>query len=300
MYRAVSSISFFEKICYDKPERNKKLKEKTMLKVSHVTKKYGKVLACNDVDFKLDPGSVTVLLGPNGAGKSTLMKSIIGFLRYEGKIEVGEYPNKTKEARRLLGYIPEMPSLYPNLTVSEHMEFLARAYKLTNYKERADDLFTRFELADKKKKFGDELSKGMQQKLNICLGLLPEPRMLLLDEPMIGLDPHAIKQLKALIGEMRSEGRTLLVSTHIIDSVDMLWDRTIIMQNGVMKANITRQDLERDGRTLEELYFEVTEGLDPEEDSEDRTEFKEPGTAPGAEAGKTAAGGSVEKGDAAE
>ena len=231
-----------------------------MLNVSHVTKKYGKTLACNDVSFDLEPGSVTVLLGPNGAGKSTLMKSVIGFLRYEGKITVGGFPNKTTDARRLLGYIPEMPSLYPNLTVSEHMEFLARAYKLTDYRERADALFERFELTDKRKKFGDELSKGMQQKLNICLGLLPEPRLLLLDEPMIGLDPHAIKELKELIGQMRSEGRTMLVSTHIIDSVDMLWDRTIIMQNGVIMANLTREELEKDGRTLEQLYFEVTEG----------------------------------------
>ena len=232
-----------------------------MLNVSHVTKKYGKVIACNDVSFQLDPGSVTVLLGPNGAGKSTIMKAIIGFLRYQGGITVGGFPNKTTDARRLLGYIPEMPSLYPNLTVSEHMEFLARAYRLTNYKERIDLLFERFELTDKKKKFGDELSKGMQQKLNLCLGLLPEPTVLLLDEPMIGLDPHAIKELKSMIEEMRSQGRTLLVSTHIIDSVDMLWDRTLIMQNGSIRANVTRGELEDSGRTLEQLFFDVTEGL---------------------------------------
>ena len=239
-----------------------------MLKVSHVTKRYGKVIACNDVDFELAPGSVTVLLGPNGAGKSTLMKSIIGFLKYEGQIQVGGYPNKTTDARRLLGYIPEMPSLYPNLTVSEHMEFLARAYRLSDYRDRMETRFRRFELADKKKKFGDELSKGMQQKLNICLGLLPDPSVLLLDEPMIGLDPHAIKELKAMIEQMRSQGKTLLVSTHIIDSVDMLWDRTIIMQGGVVKANITREELEKDGRTLEQLYFDVTEGENGEKTEE--------------------------------
>ncbi|MDY6103818.1 MAG: ABC transporter ATP-binding protein [Acetatifactor sp.] len=239
-----------------------------MLKVSHVTKRYGKVIACNDVDFELAPGSVTVLLGPNGAGKSTLMKSIIGFLKYEGQIQVGGYPNKTTDARRLLGYIPEMPSLYPNLTVSEHMEFLARAYRLSDYRDKMETLFRRFELADKKKKFGDELSKGMQQKLNICLGLLPDPSVLLLDEPMIGLDPHAIKELKAMIEQMRSQGKTLLVSTHIIDSVDMLWDRTIIMQGGVVKANITREELEKDGRTLEQLYFDVTEGENGEKTEE--------------------------------
>ncbi len=233
-----------------------------MLDVSHVTKRYGKVVACDDLSFHLDPGSVTVLLGPNGAGKSTIMKAIIGFLRYDGDITVGGYENKTVEARRLLGYIPELPSLYPNLTVSEHLEFLARAYRLSDYKARAAALLERFELTDKRKKFGDELSKGMQQKLNICLGLLPEPQMLLLDEPMIGLDPHAIKELKSIIEGMRAAGRTLLVSTHIIDSVDMLWDRTIIMQNGHIRANVTREELDADGRTLEQLFFDVTEGVE--------------------------------------
>ncbi len=232
-----------------------------MLSVSHVTKKYGKVTACDDVSFQLEPGSVTVLLGPNGAGKSTIMKAIIGFLRYQGAITVDGLPNKTTDARRLLGYIPEMPSLYPNLTVAEHMEFLARAYRLTDYKGRIDSLFERFELSDKRKKFGDELSKGMQQKLNICLGLLPEPKVLLLDEPMIGLDPHAIKELKTMLTEMRAQGRTMLVSTHIIDSVDMLWNRTVIMQEGKIRANVTREELDRDGRTLEQLFFDVTEGL---------------------------------------
>ncbi len=239
-----------------------------MLHVSHITKMYGKTAACNDVSFHLEPGSVTVLLGPNGAGKSTLMKAIIGFLRYSGDIRVAGLDNKTTDARRLLGYIPELPSLYPNLTVSEHMEFLARAYRLEDYRDDIQTLFDRFELSDKKKKFGDELSKGMQQKLNICLGLLPHPKLLLLDEPMIGLDPHAIKELKTMLAEMRAAGCTMLVSTHIIDSVDMLWDRTLIMQNGSIRANVTREELEATGKTLEALFFEVTEGIGSEEVSE--------------------------------
>ncbi len=230
-----------------------------MLDVSHVTKTYGKVIACDDLSFHLDPGSVTVLLGPNGAGKSTIMKAMIGFLKYQGTITVGGVPNKSVEARRLMGYIPEMPSLYPNLTVSEHMEFIARAYKLSNYKDRIDELFRRFELDDKRKKFGDELSKGMQQKLNICLGLLPDPKVLLLDEPMIGLDPHAIKELKRMLEQMQQDGKTVLVSTHMIDSVDMLWDRTIIMKAGKIEANVTRDSLTETGRTLEQLFFDVTE-----------------------------------------
>ena len=236
-----------------------------MLDVSHVTKKYGKLAACNDLSFHLDKGSVTVLLGPNGAGKSTIMKSIIGFLKYDGEITVGGYKNKSEDARRIMGYIPELPALYPNLTISEHMEFLARAYRLENYKDRINKLFDMFELSDKTKKFGDELSKGMQQKLNLCLGLLPDPSLLLLDEPMIGLDPHAIKQLKQTMNEMRDEGKTLLVSTHIIDSVDMIWDRTIIMQNGCLKANVTKEELDASGKTLEQLFFEVTEGINPED-----------------------------------
>lgn len=242
-----------------------------MLDVKNVTKKYGKTIACNDLSFQLEQGSVTVLLGPNGAGKSTIMKSIIGFLKYSGEIKVRGLVNKTTEARRILGYVPEIPALYPNLTVNEHMEFLARAYKMQNYKSRIDELFVRFELDDKRKKFGDELSKGMQQKLNLCLGLLPEPEVLLLDEPMIGLDPHAIKELKTVIEEMRAAGKTLLVSTHIIDSVDMLWDRTIIMQNGSIRANVTRSELEASGKTLESLFFEVTEGVDSSAVSDDHS-----------------------------
>lgn len=236
-----------------------------MLVVNNVTKKYGKTVACNNLSFTLEPGSMTVLLGPNGAGKSTIMKSMIGFLKYSGEIMVEGFVNKSVEAKSILGYVPEIPALYPNLTVSEHMEFLARAYKMRDYKSRIDMLLERFELADKRKKFGDELSKGMQQKLNLCLGLLPDPKYLLLDEPMIGLDPHAIKELKNVIEEMRQNGKTLLVSTHIIDSVDMLWDRTLIMQNGVIKANVTKAELDGSGKTLEDLFFEVTEGVGADE-----------------------------------
>ena len=230
-----------------------------MLVVSDLTKRYGKNAACDHVSFTLEPGTVTVLLGPNGAGKSTAMKSIIGFLKYEGNISVDDYDNHSIEAKRLLGYVPEMPSLYPNLTVSEHMEFIARAYQLKDYKERMDALLDRFELTDKKRKYGDELSKGMQQKLNICLGLLPQPKILMLDEPMVGLDPHAIKELKVLITELRDSGCAVLVSTHMIDSVDTIWDHAIIMQKGQIRATVVRKDLEAKGESLEQLFFDLTE-----------------------------------------
>ena len=231
-----------------------------MLKAEHVTKKYRKTTAVNDVSFTLEPGSVTVLLGPNGAGKSTLFKSIIGFLKYTGEITLDGILNKTPEARARMGYIPEMPALYPNLTVKEHMEFLARAYRLKDYKDRADQLLEDFELTDKSKKFGDELSKGMQQKLNLCLGLLPDPEVVIMDEPMIGLDPHASRKLKEIIEQERSAGKTVIVSTHIIDSVDMLWDRVLIMKEGVLRADMTKDELDQTGKTLEQLFFEITEG----------------------------------------
>ena len=247
-----------------------------MLEVSHITKKYRKVKACDDVSFTLEPGTITVLLGPNGAGKSTIIKSVTGFLKYEGEILIKGMPNKSSEARRVLGYIPEIPALYPNLTVSEHMEFLARAYHLKDYKDRIRELFEEFELTDKTKKFGDELSKGMQQKLNLCLGFLTEPDIILLDEPMIGLDPHAIKILKQKIENLRAEGKTLLISTHIIDSVDMLWDRALIMQNGKICADITREELQNNGRTLEEIFFDVTENLNTSDMSEETESQKEP------------------------
>lgn len=245
-----------------------------MLEVFHLTKKYGKVFATNDLSFVLPDGSITVLLGPNGAGKSTALKSIIGFLRYQGQIFVDGMPNKSVEAKRLLGYVPEMPALYPNLTVAEHLEFIARAYRLKDYKPYAEELLERFELTDKKKKFGDELSKGMQQKLSICCALLPRPKTLLFDEPMIGLDPHAIKELKALFLEMREAGCSLLISTHIIDSVDTLWDRALIMQGGLILAELKSEELAAQGKTLEELFFSLTE-QQPETDESAPTDEQE-------------------------
>ena len=229
-----------------------------MLQVQNLTKKYGKILANDDVSFEIPNGSITILLGPNGAGKSTIIKSIIGFLRYKGTIRVNDLDNKSLEAKRLIGYVPEIPSLYPNLTVMEHMEFIARAYKLKDYKEYAEELLERMELSDKKKKFGDELSKGMQQKLSICCGLLTRPKIVLFDEPMIGLDPHAIKELKNIFLELKEQGVSLLISTHMIDSVDALWDQTLIMKEGKVVANLKHDEI-KDDSNLEDLFFELTE-----------------------------------------
>jgi len=234
-----------------------------MISVQDVTKKYGKVIANDHISFNVENGSITVLLGPNGAGKSTIIKSIIGFLRYNGKVLIDGLDNKSVQAKREIAYIPEIPSLYRNLTVDEHLEFIARAYRLSNYSEYKEELLERFELTDKRTKFGDELSKGMQQKLSICCGLLPKPKNIMMDEPMIGLDPHAIKEVKLLLSQLKEEGCSILVSTHMIDSIDMLWDHTLIMKQGEIAANIKRNDLERSKESLEDIFFQITEGGQP-------------------------------------
>ena len=239
-----------------------------MLEVSHFTKRYGRTVAADDLSFALPDGSVTVLLGPNGAGKSTLMKGIIGFLTFEGSVLVDGAPNTAPESRAAIGYVPEIPSFYPNLTVLEHFEFVARAYRMqAGYTVSAEALLSRFSLLEHGRKLGSELSKGMAQKLNICLGLFRNPSVLLLDEPFIGLDPHAIKELKASIASLAADGATLLVSTHIIESVDLLFDRALVMSAGRIVEDVTRADLEVRGLSLEELFFGATEGTAPATDA---------------------------------
>ncbi|MCI2055874.1 MAG: ABC transporter ATP-binding protein [Oscillibacter sp.] len=230
-----------------------------MLKINHVTKKYGKTVANRDISFFVDDGQIAVLLGPNGAGKSTIIKCIAGLLRFDGDIEINGNPNKSMEAKRALGYIPELPALYDLLTVEEHMEFVRRAYRMED-DGTAQQLLERFELWDKRDKLGKELSKGMQQKLSICCALVHKPKVVIFDEPMVGLDPHAIKQLKEVFGELRDAGATVLISTHMIDSVEDSWDVVHIMMNGSFAA--TRQKGEVAEQSLEDLFFTITEGTD--------------------------------------
>lgn len=228
-----------------------------MIQVINLTKRYGKLVANNDLSLTVNPGELTVLLGPNGAGKSTLIKCICGLLRFEGEITIDGHDNRSSQAKRMLGYIPEMPALYPMLTVYEHLEFIARAYELTDWEPRADELLRRFELDDKRNKLGKELSKGMQQKVSICCAVLPEPRAVIFDEPLVGLDPHAIRELKGLIAEMKRDGCAMIVSTHMIESVEEDWDTTCIMTGGSIARACRRDELEGGG--LEELYFSITE-----------------------------------------
>lgn len=230
-----------------------------MLKVNAVSKKYGKVLANDNISFDINSGEIAVLIGPNGAGKSTIIKCITGLLRFDGEITVDGLKNKSKDAKKLLGYIPEMPAVYDMLTVGEHLQFMLRAYNMPLDETYGDELLRRFELYDKKDKLGKELSKGMQQKLSICCALVHKPKVIIFDEPMMGLDPHAIKQLKEMFVELKNQGCSVLISTHMLDSVENYWDRAYIMVGGKLKATKSIND---SAESLEELFFNITESGD--------------------------------------
>lgn len=229
-----------------------------MLKVNAVTKKYGKVLANDNISFDIGDGEIAVLIGPNGAGKSTIIKCITGLLRFDGEITIDGLGNKTTDAKKLIGYIPEMPAVYDMLTVGEHLQFMLRAYNMAD-DGYGDELLTRFELIDKKDKLGKELSKGMQQKLSICCALVHRPKVVIFDEPMVGLDPHAIKQLKEMFKELKSHGANVLISTHMLDSVENFWDTAYIMVGGKLKAKKTIDD---SAESLEDVFFNITESGD--------------------------------------
>ncbi len=231
-----------------------------MFSVKNVSKRYNKVLANDNLNFFVNDGEIAVLMGPNGAGKSTIIKCITGLLRFDGEITINGYENKSIEAKRLLGYIPEMPAVYDLLTIWEHLEFIARAYEMEDgWQNYAEELLKRFELDDKKNKLGKELSKGMQQKLSICCALVHRPKVIIFDEPMVGLDPHAIKELKLIFKELKAEGASILISTHMLDSVEDYWDVAHIMVSGKFAATKYNNPDNEDEKTLEELFFEITE-----------------------------------------
>lgn len=229
-----------------------------MLVIKNLFKKYGKTLAVNDVSFQVESGTVGILLGPNGAGKSTIIKSIAGLLRYKGEVVIGGFSGKEIEAKKVFAYVPEIPAMYEALTVREHLEFIKKAYNLDTTKENIDDLLKRFELDDKQDKLGNELSKGMMQKVSICCALLIKPKVILLDEPMVGLDPMAIKELKKVILELKENGTTILISTHMLEMVKDLWDVMFIMEKGNIIRTYTKEDTK--DKDIDELFFAAAGG----------------------------------------
>ena len=233
-----------------------------MLEVLGVSKKYGKLLAVDNISFQVPDGTVGILLGPNGAGKSTVIKSIAGLVRYDGSMRIQRKDAREIEARKIFAYVPEIPNMYEALTVREHLEFMERAYGVVVTKQEREKLLERFELLDKQDKLGNELSKGMMQKVSICCALIIKPQVILLDEPMVGLDPAAIKELKQVVLELKAQGVTVLISTHMLEMVKELWDVTFVMNKGHILGSYTREDVGNED--LEELFFSVTEGKRPD------------------------------------
>ena len=229
-----------------------------MLEIQELSKSYGKHLAVDKVSFFVPDGQVGILLGPNGAGKSTIIKSIAGLLRYQGRIGIQGMSSRSLEAKKIFGYVPEIPAMFDALTVREHVEYIRKAYSSTITDEEVQTLFERFELADKQDKLGNELSKGMMQKVSICCALAIKPRVILLDEPMVGLDPQAIKELKKVVLELRDQGVTVLISTHMLERGEELWDVMFVMDQSHIIGSYRKEDVgEKD---LDDLFFEMTGG----------------------------------------
>ncbi len=228
-----------------------------MLEIIKLKKNYKKLTAVDEVSFQVPDGSIGILLGPNGAGKSTIIKSIAGLLRYDGAIFMNGLPAKDIEAKKTFAYVPEMPAMYDSLTIWEHMEFIRRAYDLNISDQEIESILDRFEILDKKDKLGNELSKGMMQKVSVCAALIIKPKTILFDEPMIGLDPHAIKELKNIIIELKEQGTTVLLSTHMLDMVKDLWDHMIILNKGKLIGTYEKNDVEN--VDIEAVFFSVTE-----------------------------------------
>ena len=229
-----------------------------MIEVYHVTKKYGSFKAVDDLSLTAANGRITILLGPNGSGQSSTINSIAGLLIFDGMILFDGFANQSIEAKRRFGYIPETPVLYDQLTMEEHIRFISRAYKAPQGEERAQALLNRLELADKTKKTARELSKGMSQKLSMVLALLADPDSILIDEPMIGLDPAAIETVLQLLKELRDQGKSILISTHIIDMFESLWDEAYILHQGKIVRQVRREELGE--QSLKEIFFDCTQG----------------------------------------
>ncbi|MCB7303870.1 ABC transporter ATP-binding protein [Bariatricus massiliensis] len=229
-----------------------------MLEIQNLTKVYGKVKAVDNVSFLVPGGQVGILLGPNGAGKSTIIKSIAGLLRHDGQVRICGLPGRSMEAKKIFAYVPEIPAMFEALTVREHVEYIRKAYNSQVSDDEIEFILKRFELWDKQDKLGNELSKGMMQKVSICCALAIKPKVIMLDEPMVGLDPQAIKELKEVITELKGFGVTVLISTHMLEMVEGLWDIMFVMQKGHIIGSYRKEDV--GNKELEDLFFEMTGG----------------------------------------
>ncbi|MCK5561972.1 MAG: ABC transporter ATP-binding protein [Thermoplasmata archaeon] len=239
-----------------------------MLIVKNLSKRFDKTQAVDNFSFNLKPGEVLGLVGPNGAGKTTLIRCICGILRLDSgtvKICGNDLVKDGPLARGKLGYVAEVPYPYEFLTVWEHILFIARAYSIDDWEQSAENMLERFDLTDKKDELVTTLSKGMKQKLSIICTYIHNPDVLLLDEPIIGIDPKGVRYLKDLVRTSASEGKAILISSHMLDLIEKLCTRIIIMDKGKKLIGGRMTYLQRQARlglaaSFEDTFIKITEG----------------------------------------
>ncbi len=240
--------------------------EPPLLSVASLSKSYEGTQALTELSFEAHAGEILGLLGPNGAGKTTALRSIAGVLPVrEGRVTVCGHDVMRDEvkAKASLGWVPDDPQPFDTLTVHEHLEFTASLYQVEDWRARGEALLERFELTEKRNALGGELSRGMRQKLAFACTWLPRPRVVLLDEPLSGLDPRGIRSAKEAIYELAREGTAVLLSSHLLELIEALADRLLIINRGrkvfmgtLAEAREKHSVLE--GSSLEEIFFAAT------------------------------------------
>lgn len=241
-----------------------------ILAVEGLTKHYSDQIAVSGLSFDVRGGEVLGLVGRNGAGKTTTLRTVAGVLPVEeGRVQVaGHDMSKAageRAAKALLAWVPDDPEPFETMTVGEHLEFTAALYKIADWQSRADDLLERFELGPKREALGGELSRGMRQKLAFCCALLPRPQLVLLDEPLSGLDPLGIRSAKRAIAEIAAEGSAVVLSSHLLDLVEELSSRLLILEQGraAFLGTLGEARAAARGDALEDVFFAIAEGRSP-------------------------------------
>ena len=237
-----------------------------MIEVESLTKLYGTHRAVQDLSFTVAPGEILGLVGPNGAGKTTTLRSLAGIIRpTAGRIRIAghDLEREPVAAKAALAFIPDEPQLFEYLTVTEHLHFTARLYRQAVVPERLEGLLTELELRERRGALASELSRGMKQKLAIACGLLHQPKVLMLDEPLTGLDPVGIRRMKRTIAARAQAGTAVVLSSHLLQLVEEVCTRVLIIQGGQRVAlgsvaEIAADRPELSGRGLEEIFLSLT------------------------------------------
>lgn len=242
-----------------------------MLEVRGLVKEYKRFRAVNELDLTIRPGEIVGLLGPNGAGKTTALRCMAGILRpTSGQVLINGYDVVTEQAKAKAGlaFVPEVPSLYELLTVEEHLKFVAMCFdKIDRFEELKEELLARYNLAEKRNDLVATLSKGMRQKLSVACALVHDANVLLFDEPIIGIDPAGVHELKTEFMRARDAGCAIFISTHLLDTAERLCDRVIIMSRGHKVTEGTLAQLQEEhlmeGQTLEQVFLKLTDEAVP-------------------------------------